>query len=37
MMDRCHSPKGKEVVVDTSHVVVGTRQAGEVAVGCKPI
>ena len=37
MMDHGHSPKGDEVVMDTSQVVVGTSQKGEVAVGCQPI
>jgi len=36
-MDRGHSPNGKEVVVDTSQVVVGTSQESEVAVGCQLI
>ena len=37
VMDRGHSPKGEEVVMDTSQVVVGTSQKAEVAVGCQPI
>ena len=37
MRDRGHGPKGKEVVVDTSHVVVGTSQEGEEGVGCQRI
>jgi len=37
VMDRGHSPNGEEVVMDTSQVVVGTSQKGEVAVGCQPI
>ena len=37
MKDHGHCPKGEEVVMDTSLVVVGTSQKGEVAVGCKPI
>jgi len=36
-MDRGHSLNGEEVVMDTSQVVVGTSQKGEVAVGCQPI
>jgi len=37
-MDRALScPECKEVVVDTSQVVVGTSQKGEEAVGCQPI
>jgi len=36
-MDRGLSPNRDEVVVDTSQVVVGTSQKGEVAVGCQPI
>ena len=36
-MDHSHSPNGEEVVVDTSQVVGGTSQEGEVAVGCQPI
>jgi len=37
-MDRgLSSPECKEVVVDTSQVVVGTSQKGEEAVGCQPI
>jgi len=36
-MDRGLSPNSKEVVMDTSQVVVGTSQKGEVAVGCQPI
>jgi len=36
-MDRGHSPNGEEVVVDTSQVVVGTSEEGELAVGCQPI
>ena len=35
--DRGHSANGEEVVMDTSQVVVGTSQNGEVAVGCQPI
>jgi len=35
--DRGHSPKGEEVVMDTSQVVVGTSQKGVEAVGCQPI
>jgi len=35
-MGRGHSPEGEEVVMDTSQVVVGTSQKGEVAVGCQP-
>jgi len=31
------SLEGEEVVVDTSHVVVGTSQKGEEAVGYQPI
>jgi len=31
------SPECKEVVVDTSQVVVGTSQKGREAVGCQPI
>jgi len=31
------SPECREVVVDTSQVVVGTSQNGEEAVGCQPI
>ena len=31
------SPECKEVVVDTSQVVVGTSQKGEEAVGCQPM
>jgi len=30
-------PECKEVVVDTSQVVVGTSQKGGEAVGCQPI
>jgi len=37
VMDHGHSPNGEEVVMDTSHVVVGTSQEGEEAVGCQPI
>ena len=37
MRDRGHSPKGEEVVMDTSQVVVGTSQKGVEAVGCQPI
>jgi len=37
MIDRCLSPTGEEVVMDTSQVVVGTSQEGEVAVECQPI
>jgi len=37
VMDCDHSPNGEEVVVDTSQVVVGTSQEGEIAVGCQPI
>ena len=37
VMDRGHSLNGEEVVMDTSKVVVGTSQKGEVAVGCQPI
>jgi len=37
VMDRGQSPEGKEVVMDTSQVVVGTSQKGEEAVGCQPI
>jgi len=36
-MDHGLSPTGEEVVMDTSQVVVGTSQTGEVAVGCQPI
>ena len=36
-MDRGLSPTGEEVVMDTTQVVVGTSQKGEVAVGCQPI
>jgi len=36
-MGRGHSLEGKEVVIDTSQVVVGTSDKGEVAVGCRPI
>jgi len=36
-MDRGHSPNSEEVVMDTSQVVVGTSQKGEVAVGCQRI
>jgi len=37
-MDRgLSSPECKEVVVDTSQVVVGTSQKGGEAVGCQPI
>jgi len=36
-MDRGQGPNGEEVVVDTSQVVVGTRQEGEEALGCQPI
>jgi len=35
--DRGHSPKGEEVVIDTSQVVVGTSQKSGEAVGCQPI
>jgi len=31
------SPECKEIVVDTSQVVVGTNQKGGEAVGCQPI
>ena len=34
VMDHGHSLKGEEVVMDTSQVVVGTSQKGEVAGGC---
>jgi len=37
VMDHSHSPNGEEVVMDTSQVVVGTSQKGEVAVGCQLI
>jgi len=37
MRDRRHSPKGKEVVMDTSQVVAGTSQKIGEAVGCQPI
>ena len=37
MMDRGNSPKGQEVVMDTSQVVMGTSQKGKVGVGCQPI
>jgi len=37
VMDRGHSPNGKEVGMDTSQVVVGTSQKGKEAVGCQPI
>ena len=36
-IDRGHSPEGEEVVIDTSQVVVGTMQEGEVGLGCQPI
>jgi len=36
-MDCGHCPNGEEVVMDTSQVVVGTSQKGDVAVGCQPI
>jgi len=37
-MDRgLSSPECKELVVDTSQVVVGTSQKGGEAVGCQPI
>jgi len=36
-MDHGHSPNGKEVVMDTSQVVVGTSQKSGGAVGCQPI
>ena len=36
-MDRSLSPNSEEVVMDTSQVVVGTSQKGEVAVGCQLI
>ena len=36
-MDSGQSPDGKEVVMDTSQVVVGNSQKGEEAVGCQPI
>jgi len=37
VMDCSQSPTGKEVVMDTSQVVVGTSQEGGEAVGCQPI
>jgi len=37
VMDHGHSPKGEEVVMDTSQVVVGTSQKSKEAVGCQPI
>jgi len=36
-MDRGHSLNGEEVVMDTSQVVVGTSQKGEVPVGSQTI
>jgi len=36
-MDRGQSPKGEEVVMDTSQVVVGTSQESGEAVGWQPI
>jgi len=35
--DRGHSLNDEEVVIDTSQVVVGTRQKSGEAVGCQPI
>jgi len=35
--DHGHSPNGEEVVMDTSPVVVGTRQKSGEAVGCQLI
>ena len=37
VMDRGYSPKGEEVVMDITQVVVGTSLEGKVAVGCQPI
>jgi len=37
VMDRGLSPTGEEAVMDTSQVVVGTRQQGKVAVGYQPM
>ena len=36
-MERGLSPNGDAVFMDSSQVVVGTSQKGEVAVGCQPI
>ena len=36
VIDHGPSPKGEEVVMDTSPAVVGASQKGEEAVGCQP-
>ena len=37
MRDRGHSPNGEELVLDTSQVVVSTRQKSGGAVGSQPL